>query len=54
VLRAAVAAADVPVAISAGFLNSEAARLERDLPHLRTLPMAADFTRRFDLPEAIA
>jgi L-histidine Nalpha-methyltransferase len=53
VLRAAAVAAYVPVDISAGFLNSEAARLKRDLPHLRTLPVAADFTRPFDLPEAI-
>jgi L-histidine Nalpha-methyltransferase len=53
VLRAAAVAAYVPVDISAGFLNSEAARLKRDLPHLRTLPVAADFTKPFELPGAI-
>jgi dimethylhistidine N-methyltransferase len=53
VLRAAAVGAYVPVDISAGFLNSEAARLTRDLPHLRILPVAADFTRPFELPAAI-
>jgi dimethylhistidine N-methyltransferase len=53
VLRAAAVAAYVPVDISAGFLNSEAARLKRDLPHLRILPVAADFTKPFELPAAI-
>jgi dimethylhistidine N-methyltransferase len=53
VLRAAPVAAYVPVDISAGFLNSEAAQLARDLPHLRTLPVAADFTKPFQLPTAI-
>jgi dimethylhistidine N-methyltransferase len=53
VLRAAAVAAYVPVDISAGFLNSEAARLKRDLPHLGILPVAADFTKPFDLPPAI-
>ena len=53
VLRAAAVAAYVPVDISAGFLNSEAARLKRDLPHLRILPAAADFTKPFELPAAI-
>src|SRR6201991_2779402 len=43
-LAAAALAAYVPVAISAGFLNSEAARLKRDLPRLQILPVAADFT----------
>jgi L-histidine Nalpha-methyltransferase len=53
VLGAAAVAAYVPVDISAGFLNSEAARLKRDLPRLRILPVAADFTTPFDLPAAI-
>ena len=53
VLRAAAVAAYVPVDISAGFLNSEATRLARDLPHLRILPVAADFTTPFELPAAI-
>src|SRR5262245_45542644 len=53
VLRAAAVAAYVPVDISAGFLASEAARLSRDLPQLRILPVAADFTKPFALPAAI-
>jgi len=53
VLRAAAVAAYVPVDISAGFLNSEATRLARDLPRLRILPVAADFTTPFELPAAI-
>lgn len=53
VLGAAAVAAYVPVDISAGFLNSEAARLKRDLPRLRILPVAADFTKPFDLPAAV-
>jgi len=44
----------VPVDISAGFLASEAARLRRDLSHLRILPVAADFTKPFALPAAIS
>jgi dimethylhistidine N-methyltransferase len=53
-LRAAPAiAAYVPVDISAEFLKSEAARLKRDLPRLRILPVAADFTKPFELPPAI-
>ncbi|HUI98037.1 MAG TPA: L-histidine N(alpha)-methyltransferase, partial [Xanthobacteraceae bacterium] len=52
-LRAAAVAAYVPVDISAGFLNSEAAQLRRDLPRLRILPVAADFTKPFELPEVV-
>jgi dimethylhistidine N-methyltransferase len=52
-LRAAAVAAYVPVDISAGFLNQEAARLKRDLPRLRILPVAADFTTPFELPMAV-
>jgi dimethylhistidine N-methyltransferase len=44
----------VPVDISAEFLAEEATRLTRDLPHLRVLPVAADFTGTFDLPAEIA
>ncbi len=43
-------AAYVPVDISGTFLAEEAARLRRDLPSLRVLPVAADFTRAFALP----
>jgi len=53
VLRAAPVAAYVPVDISAGFLNSEAAQLRRDLPHVRVLPVAADFTKPFELPQSV-
>src|SRR5262249_41713203 len=53
VLRASAGAAYVPGDISAGFLSGEAARLQRDLPHLRILPVAADFTKPFELPAAI-
>ena len=53
-LRAAPAiTAYVPVDISAEFLKSEAARLKRDLPRLRILPVAADFTQPFALPPEI-
>src|SRR6202023_3304304 len=46
-------AAYVPVDISAGFLESEAEQLGRDLPRLQILPVAADFTKPFELPAAI-
>jgi dimethylhistidine N-methyltransferase len=44
----------VPVDISAQFLAEEAARLTRDLPRLDVLPVAADFTRPFHVPPALA
>jgi dimethylhistidine N-methyltransferase len=40
----------VPVDISGEFLSNEAARLREDMPKLRVLPVAADFTRPFELP----
>jgi len=44
-LRAATSIeAYVPVDISGDFLQQEAARLRRDLPHLAVYPVAADFT----------
>jgi L-histidine N-alpha-methyltransferase len=46
-------AAYVPVDISAEFLAQEAAALRRDVPWLPVLPVAADFTRDFDLPAQI-
>src|SRR5438876_8379811 len=46
-------AAYVPVDISSEFLNQEAAAVRRDLPWLAVLPVAADFTRDFDLPPQI-
>jgi dimethylhistidine N-methyltransferase len=44
----------VPVDISAEFLDAEATRLREDFPTLAVLPVAADFTRSFDLPAAVA
>jgi L-histidine Nalpha-methyltransferase len=46
-------AAYVPVDISGEFLAQEAAALRRDRPNLAVLPVAADFTRDFDLPAQI-
>lgn len=46
-------AAYVPVDISAEYLEQEAARLRRDFPKLAVLPVAADFTKPFDLPAKV-
>ena len=46
-------AAYVPVDISAEFLGAEATRLQDDYPHLKVLPVAADFTSLFDLPPQV-
>src|SRR5262245_43521720 len=46
-------AAYVPVDISAEFLAQEAAAVRRDIPWIAVLPVAADFTRDFDLPAQI-
>jgi L-histidine Nalpha-methyltransferase len=43
----------VPVDISAEFLAREAAAVRRDIPWIAVLPVAADFTRDFDLPTQI-
>jgi L-histidine Nalpha-methyltransferase len=43
----------VPVDISAEFLAHEAAAVRRDIPWIAVLPVAADFTRDFDLPAQI-
>lgn len=40
----------IPVDISAEFLGSEAAKLERDIPRVAIYPVAADFTKPFELP----
>ena len=45
-------AAYVPVDISAQFLEQQAADLRREYPDLAVLPVAADFTKPFDLPDA--
>jgi dimethylhistidine N-methyltransferase len=53
-LRAAPqVSAYVPVDISGEFLSNEAARLHEDMPNLRVLPVAADFTKPFDLPAGL-
>ncbi len=46
-------AAYVPVDISAEFLAQEAAAVRRDVPNVAVLPVAADFTRDFDLPTQV-
>lgn len=46
-------AAYVPVDISEEFLALSAQALAKDFPHLKVLPVAADFTKEFDLPKAI-
>jgi L-histidine Nalpha-methyltransferase len=46
-------AAYVPVDISAEYLEQEAAALRRDFPKLAVLPVAADFTKPFDLPAKV-
>jgi len=44
-------AAYVPVDVSESFLRSEAEALARDFPNLAIMPVAADFTRAFTLPD---
>ena len=46
-------AAYVPVDISGEFLGAEATRLQDDYPHLKVLPVAADFTGLFELPPQV-
>jgi dimethylhistidine N-methyltransferase len=46
-------AAYVPVDISGEFLAREAAAVRSDFPDVAVLPVAADFTRDFDLPQQI-
>jgi L-histidine Nalpha-methyltransferase len=46
-------AAYVPVDISVEFLAQEAAAVRHDIPWIAVLPVAADFTRDFDLPPQI-
>src|SRR4029079_9040281 len=43
----------VPVDISGQFLNQQAAALRSEYPKLMVRPVAADFTKPFDLPEAV-
>jgi len=46
-------AAYVPVDISAEYLEEQAQELRRDFPKLKIFPVAADFTKRFDLPAKV-
>jgi L-histidine Nalpha-methyltransferase len=46
-------AAYVPVDISADFLSEVCGALNGEFPRLRVLPVAADFTRPFDLPAEV-
>lgn len=44
----------IPVDISREFLEAETTTLRRDFPHLAIYPVAADFTRPFELPRAVS
>jgi len=44
----------VPVDISSEMLAAEVAAIERDHPRLKVVPVAADFTQPFRLPQAVA
>jgi len=52
-LKACKFAAYVPVDISGDFLNEQARELGRDFPELAILPVVADFTTPFALPDAV-
>jgi len=52
-LSTAALAAYAPVDISAQFLQQQAAELRREYPELAVLPVAADFTKPFELPDAV-
>lgn len=43
----------VPVDISGDYLGEQAEELRRDFPNLDILPVAADFTKRFELPLSV-
>jgi dimethylhistidine N-methyltransferase len=43
----------VPVDIAEDFLRREAAEVQRDFPNLKVLPVVADFTTQFTLPEDV-
>jgi dimethylhistidine N-methyltransferase len=46
-------AAYVPVDICGEMIEREAAELHSDFPNLKVLPVTADFTQAFELPEAV-
>jgi dimethylhistidine N-methyltransferase len=52
-LKACKFAAYVPVDISGDFLNEQARELGHDFPELAILPVVADFTTPFALPDAV-
>jgi dimethylhistidine N-methyltransferase len=43
----------VPVDISGAYLAAQTAQLQQEMPNLQVLPVGADFTRPFALPEAL-
>jgi dimethylhistidine N-methyltransferase len=43
----------VPVDISGDYLAAETVHLQQDMPNLKVLPVEADFTKAFALPEAL-
>ena len=53
-LRAIAPAAYVPVDISGDYLEDSAAQLSAGFPGLPVLPVTADFTKPFTLPDAVA
>ena len=53
-LRPIAPAAYVPVDISGDYLEDSAAELSADFPGLPVIPVTADFTKPFELPDAIA
>jgi dimethylhistidine N-methyltransferase len=53
-LEAIEPAAYVPVDISGGYLKQSAAELQQKFPSLEVIPIVADFTRPFTLPDEIA
>lgn len=50
-LRAVEPTSYVPIDIAADFLAASAARIHRRFPHLDIVPLVADFTANFELPE---
>jgi dimethylhistidine N-methyltransferase len=53
ILAAAQISSYVPVDISGDFLAEQTAALKQEFPHIAMLPVAADFTKPFELPAAI-
>ena len=53
-LRAIAPAFYIPVDISGDYLEESAAQLSSDFPGLPVLPVTADFTRQFALPDLVA